>query len=70
MPSIFSRSGGSKKDKGKRPLALQPQSATLPLRRSGDGSVASPRPDSAGFRKVNGYRQEIGEFGTTPGSAR
>ena len=68
MPSIFSR-GRSKRDR--RPKPLVAQSATLPSRNSGTGgSLASPRPDSATFRKVNGYRQEIGEFGTTPSKAQ
>jgi len=66
MPSLFSR-GGSKKDKRQKPQPLPPQSTTLPSRNSEvSGSLASPRPDSTTFRKVNGYRQEIGEFGTTP----
>jgi hypothetical protein len=69
MPSLFSR--GSKKDKRQKPQPLLPQSATLPSRNSGTGgSLASPRPDSATFRKVNGYRQEVGEFGTTPSKSQ
>lgn len=61
MPSIFS----SRKDR--RALKAGPGAQSLPLTRTTSGanrSIASSRPKSGGFRKVNGYRQEVGEFGT------